>query len=170
MIEIERKFLVANDQWRARAGPGVHYRQGYLAKTELGAVRIRRSDSGAYVTIKGPRRGLTRDEFSYAVPICEAEQLLTLCGPLVLEKVRHLVEHQGMIWEIDVYLGPAEGLVVAEIELDREDQLFAVPPWVGAEVSLDPRYRNSAIALWRGEPRRRAAPTAQAARAWNLQI
>jgi adenylate cyclase len=146
-IEIERKFLVANETWRAAAGPAVRYRQGYLSKTALGTVRVRVSDGGAYVTIKGRRRGLTRRELSYAVPIGEAEELLALCGRWMLEKERHLVEHRGSIWEVDVYLGAAAGLVVAEIELEREDQLFAIPPWLGQEVSLDRRYRNSSIAL-----------------------
>lgn len=150
-IEIERKFLVANDTWRATAGPAIYYRQGYLSKTELSTVRIRLSDSGAYVTIKSKRRGLTRHELSYAVPMGEAEELLASCGRWVLEKQRHLVEHQGSIWEVDVYLGAAAGLVVAEIELNREDQLFAIPPWLGPEVSLDPMYRNSSIAC-RGAP------------------
>ncbi|MBA4010553.1 MAG: hypothetical protein C0481_01680 [Phenylobacterium sp.] len=146
-VEIERKFLVANETWRAAAGPPIRYRQGYLSKTALGTVRVRVSDGGAYVTIKGRRRGLTRHELSYAVPLGEAEELLALCGSWTLEKERHLVEHQGSIWEVDVYLGAAAGLVVAEIELEREDQLFAIPPWLGPEVSLDRRYRNSSIAL-----------------------
>lgn len=147
-IEIERKFLVSNDTWRADAGPAIRYRQGYLTRTADSTVRIRLSDRGAYVTIKGRRRGLTRHEVSYAVPVSEGEELLALCGRWMLEKERHLVEHQGSVWEVDVYLGASAGLVIAEIELDREDQLFAIPPWLGPEVSLDPRYRNSSIARW----------------------
>lgn len=158
MIEIERKFLVSSDLWRAAATPGIRYRQGYLAKSRLGTVRIRKSELGAYVTIKSPRRGLAREEHSYAVTLDEADELLALCGGQVLEKVRHLVEHLGSIWEVDVYEGPAAGLVVAEIELEHEDQLFALPPWLGAEISFDPKYRNSAIALWREREKAAALP------------
>jgi adenylate cyclase len=160
-IEIERKFLVSNDAWRAIAGPAIRYRQGYLSKTGASTVRIRLSDHGAYVTIKGRRRGLTRHEVSYSVPIGEGEELLALCGRWMLEKDRHLVEHQGSIWEVDVYLGAAAGLVIAEIELEREDQLFAIPPWLGPEVSLDQRYRNSSIAQRWGEAK---SPKGSAAR------
>ena len=145
-VEIERKFLVSNETWRVTAGPATHYRQGYLSKIRSNTVRIRLSETSALVTIKGGRRGLTRRELSYPVPMKEAEELLASCGRWVLEKNRHLVEHQGSTWEVDVYLGAATGLVVAEIELDREDQLFAVPGWLGPEISHDPQYRNSEIA------------------------
>jgi len=152
VIEIERKFLVANDQWRASAHPGLLYRQGYLARTSLATVRVRCIQNEACLTVKGPRRGLERDELTYPIPLAEAEDLLRrFCDGGVVEKVRHEVEHQGSAWVVDVFLGPAEGLVVAEIELERADQAFAVPPWLGAEVSHDPRYRNSSIALWKTE-------------------
>lgn len=158
MIEIERKFLVSSDLWRAAATPGIRYRQGYLAKSKLGTVRIRKAELAASVTIKSPRRGLVREEHSYAVTLAEADELLALCNGQVLEKVRHLVEHHGFIWEIDVYEGPAAGLVVAEIELEHEHQLFALPPWLGAEITFDPKYRNSAIALWREQEKAISLP------------
>ncbi len=163
MIEIERKFLVANDLWRAKAGPATRYRQGYLAKTASATVLVRRGDDEAVLTVKSPRSGLRRDELSYPIPLAEADDMLRrLCGGRVLEKARHLVADQGSTWTVDVYLGPAEGLVVAEIELEREDQPFAIPSWLGAEISHDPRYRNSAIALWR--------PVAEtASRSWNAR-
>jgi len=164
VIEIERKFLVLNDLWRAAAGPGVRFRQGYLSKTAAGTVRVRCTDHGASITIKSPRRGLTRQELSYELPLAEGEELLTRCPGLV-DKIRHQVAHDGAAWEIDVYLGAARGLVIAEIELEREEQSFTIPPWLGVEVSNCPLYRNSAIALWGADrpPRRPAAGTAHAA-------
>lgn len=147
MIEIERKFLVTNDLWRAAAGRGVRLRQGYLAKTLSATVRVRCGGGVAEVTVKSPRRGFTRDEFTYPIPEADAEAMLReLCDDCVLEKDRHLVEHGGMTWCVDVYHRAAEGLVVAEIELDDEDQAFALPPWVGEEISHDRRYGNSSIA------------------------
>lgn len=159
VIEIERKFLVANDMWRVGARPGVHFRQGYLPKTAIDTVRIRCSELEASVTIKSPRRGLTRQEHSYAIPLTEGEDLLRLCPGLV-DKVRHLVTHQGDVWDIDVYLGAASGLVVAEIELEHEEQPFSLPPWLGAEISYDSRYRNSAIAVNGAPPREVPPPVA----------
>lgn len=157
MIEIERKFLVANDLWRATAQAGTPFRQGYLARTRFATIRIRCSRDYASLTVKSRRRGLERDEISYPISLIEAGDMLArFCGGRVLEKVRHEIDHQGQVWIIDVYHGPAEGLVIAEIELDRSDVVFEFPPWLGVEVSHDPRYRNSAIALWKtsgGEPR-----------------
>jgi adenylate cyclase len=148
-IEIERKFLVANDGWRATASAGVRYLQGYLAKSPSATVRIRCAGAEATLTVKSPRRGLTRDEYSYSIPLADAEEMLRRrCGRHVLEKMRHLVEHEGMIWQVDVYLGAAAPLVVAEIELEREDQAFAVPAWLGREVSHSVGYHNSSIAMW----------------------
>lgn len=149
MLEIERKFLVANDLWRASARPAVRYRQGYLAKTLVSTTRVRWCGGAtAELTVKSQRRGLARDEFTYPIPASEAEAMLQgLCDGRVLEKDRHLVDHDGMTWSIDVYRGAAEGLVVAEIELDDEDQRFSTPPWLGAEISHDPRYGNFSIAV-----------------------
>lgn len=149
-VETERKFLVIGDAWRATARPGVLYRQGYLAKSPCVTIRIRScAGDQATLTVKGPRRGLTRQEFSYPVPGWQADEMLEgLCGGRVVEKMRYVVEYRGAIWHVDAYRGAAEGLVVAEIELDREDHAFETPPWLGAEVSHNLRYRNSSIALW----------------------
>ncbi|TCZ63211.1 CYTH domain-containing protein [Roseicella aquatilis] len=148
--EIERKFLVAGDGWRREAaGPGVPLRQGYLAGgggPEAPVVRVRLAGPRAFLTIKGP--GLTtRAEFEYPIPVADAEAMLaTLCAPPVLEKVRHRVEHAGLVWEVDVFGGHLAGLVLAEVELDSADQAVALPDWVGREVSGDPRYVNSNLA------------------------
>lgn len=148
MVEIERKFLVVNDLWRADAGPGVRYRQGYLGKTPLATMRVRCGGGAAELTVKSARRGFARDEYTYPIPVPEAEaMLLDLCEGRVFEKDRHLVEHRGVTWQVDVYRGRVEGLVVAEVELDREDQRFPIPAWLGVEISHDRRYGNSTIAL-----------------------
>lgn len=149
-IEIERKFLVVADSWRTGAQPGERFCQGYLAKTSRGTMRIRRAGSGAVVTLKGRRYGLARSEYEYPIPVEDAEEMLReLCLKPLIEKVRHNVEHEGVIWEVDVYCGDADGLVLAEVELERADQMVQLPDWVGNDVSHDPRYRSDAIA--RGE-------------------
>lgn len=162
-VEIERKFLVTGEGWRDDAGPGVHYRQGYLAKTGRATVRVRCGGGEASLTVKSPRRRLTRDEYSYAIPIEDAEAMISeQCAGRVLEKMRFLVPHRGMTWHLDVYEGAAAGLVIAEIELAFEDQPFVKPAWAGAEVSHRARYQNSNIALWRAAPARSGAATGEA--------
>jgi adenylate cyclase len=152
-IEIERRFLVCSDEWRAAAASSRSYCQSYLSRTSESSVRVRRSDDLATVTVKGPRDGITRHEFEYRIPKLHADYMLrNLCVTPIIEKVRHWVEHAGMTWEVDVYRGEASGLVLAEVELERIDQPLVLPQWVGAEVTHDPIYRSSGIAqgLWRG--------------------
>lgn len=143
-IEIERKFLVVGDDWRA--APGVAYAQGYLNRDKARTVRVRIVQDAAWLTVKGASVGATRAEFEYPIPLDDARQLLALCdGPLV-RKTRRVVEHAGARWEIDEFEGDNAGLVVAEIELASEDTPFDPPPWLGAEVTHDPRYFNSSLA------------------------
>jgi adenylate cyclase len=138
--EIERKFLVTNDRW-GPGGDGKLQRQGYLAITDRGTVRVRIEAGRAVLNIKSRQQGLTRDEFEYEVPLADGEAILaTLCG-FVVEKTRYLREHAGRTWEVDVFHGENDGLVTAEVELDREDEPVALPDWIGAEVSHDVRYR-----------------------------
>jgi CYTH domain-containing protein len=161
-FEIERKFLVVGDGWRAGAGPGLPICQGYLAKTGRGSIRVRRLGDAAMVTVKGKRNGISRTEFEYPIPVEDAEQMLReLCRQPLVEKVRHEVEYCGLQWEIDVFLGASDGLILAEVELDRADRNVALPPWVGADVTHDPRFRNSAIAA---RARKRTLEAALAAR------
>jgi adenylate cyclase len=160
-IEIERKFLVCSDEWRTAMVAFSSYRQAYLARTSDSCVRVRRSENQATITVKGPHRGIARHEFEYPIPAADADDMLDrLCVTPVIEKVRHWVEHAGMIWEVDVYQGEASGLVLAEVELARVDQPFALPRWVSAEVTLDPRYHSAGIVqgLWRGCPVRENDP------------
>ena len=143
-IEIERKFLVVGDGWRA--APAVPVAQGYLNRDKQRTVRVRVVEGEAWLTVKGANAGATRAEFEYAIPVADARELLALCdGPLV-RKLRRVVEHAGARWEIDEFLGDNAGLVVAEIELRSEDEAFEAPPWLGAEVTHDTRYFNSNLA------------------------
>jgi CYTH domain-containing protein len=142
--EIERKFLVVGEDWKR--APADAFAQGYLNRDPQRTVRVRIARGAAWLTVKGANRGAVRAEFEYAVPVADAEQLLALCdGPLV-RKLRRVVVHEGATWEVDEFLGDNAGLVVAEIELAHEDQPFARPPWLGAEVTHDARYFNSNLA------------------------
>jgi adenylate cyclase len=141
--EIERKFLVASDQWRAQVRAQCRYRQGYLASDPASSVRVRLAGDQAYLNIKSATLDVTRLEFEYSIPVDDASQLLErLCTRPLIEKIRYFVDYQGFTWEIDVFEGANEGLVVAEIELQSEHQEFPRPAWVGDEVSHDTRYYN----------------------------
>ena len=144
--EIERKFLVADPSF-LKPLTGSQIKQGYIAGKERSAARIRIRDSGAFLTLKSETRGITRSEFEYEIPLADAEEMLeTLCAPPHIEKTRYVVEWKGHTWEIDVFHGGNEGLIVAEIELATADQAFEKPPWLGREVSQDARYFNSNLA------------------------
>jgi CYTH domain-containing protein len=145
--EIERKFLVVGDAWRSSASAGQRFCQGYLAGGHGVTVRIRRAGPRAFITVKGRAVGPARPEYEYPIPVEEAEQLLhDLCQRPLLEKTRHEVRHAGHVWEVDVFGGPNAGLVLAEVELERPEEAFELPPWVGEEVTFDPRYRSSELA------------------------
>lgn len=143
--EIERKFLVKSDDWRSSA-KGVNYRQGYFSSDLERSVRVRIAGNEAFLTIKGPSVKNTRAEFEYPIPLADAEQLMALCkGPLI-DKTRFKVVCDGRTWLIDEYSGDNQGLILAETELDRDDEQVDLPAWVGAEVSADPRYYNANLA------------------------
>lgn len=152
-IEIERKFLVTDDSWRAAAHAVIPMAQGYIndmAAVDSGAqkasVRVRIQGEDAYLNIKSRELGHTRQEFDYPVPVSEARELLALCVGGLIDKRRHLVQHDGLLWEVDEFLGDNAGLVVAEVELESADQVFAKPDWAGAEVTDELRYYNLALA------------------------
>ncbi len=141
--EIERKFLVVGDAWRALA-QGVHYRQGYLNSIKERTVRIRTVGEKAVITVKGPTVGVTRMEFEYQIPYDDCVAMLdNLAEKPIIEKTRYKIPMGDFIWEIDEFFGVNEGLIVAEVELKSEDQAFEKPEWIGKEVSGDPRYFNS---------------------------
>lgn len=141
--EIERKFLLKNDEWR-KLTKGVLYRQGYLSTAPERTVRVRVVGEKAYFTVKGLTKGLTRVEFEYEIPLEDANQLLDeLCQRPIIEKLRHKLDFAGFTWEIDEYLGENQGLTIAEVELDSENQAFELPSWVGKDVSDEPKYYNA---------------------------
>lgn len=140
--EIERKFLLASDAWRAAATHSREMKQGYIAASDRASVRVRISGDDARLNIKSGGLVASRAEFEYAIPVADARELLALAaGPLV-EKTRHYVPFGGYEWEIDEFGGDNAGLIVAEIELDREDERFPEPPWLGREVTHLTRYYN----------------------------
>lgn len=148
VIEIERRFLVVSGAWRDDARGGVLLRQGYLARTSRGVVRVRRDAVSANLTVKSVRRGILRDEFTYAIPLADADHMLEkLTIAPVIEKLRYEVGHAGKTWQVDVYAGASEGITTAEIELKRPDEPFIMPVWAGEEITHDPHYSNFAIAL-----------------------
>ena len=142
--EIERKFLVTGDDWMS-AEP-IYYCQGYLNRDKNRTVRVRIAGNSGFLTIKGLTVGASRPEFEYEVPASDAEQMLKLCDSRLVEKNRRVIQIDGATWEIDEFLGENSGLVVAEIELESEDQEFTRPEWLGAEVTDDARYYNSRLA------------------------
>ncbi len=145
-VEIERKFLVCGDRWRKLA-KGTEYRQGYLPSSDLTVVRIRKMGQAAVLTIKGRTTGVTRQEYEYTIPKADADEMLnTLCRQPLIEKTRYQVQHEGTLWEIDEFEGDNRGLIVAEVELEREDQTISLPDWIGREVSDDSRYFNVNLA------------------------
>lgn len=146
-IEIERKFLVRDDGWRQQAGDATRFSQGYLSRDPARTVRVRIAGEQAFLTIKGATTGATRAEFEYALPVPDAQQLLALADGPVVEKIRHLCVVDGLTWEVDEFLGANAGLVVAEIELQSEDQAFTRPAWAGDEVTGDARYVNANLAI-----------------------
>ena len=139
--EIERKFLV-KESWQPQAA-GVQIAQGYLSTVPERTVRVRIKGDKAFLTIKGRNQGISRAEFEYEIPVSDAQELLALAEQPVLNKIRYLEKYEDFIWEIDVFAGENEGLVVAEIELPAEDADFAKPEWLGEEVSGDVRYYNA---------------------------
>ncbi len=162
-IEIERKFLVKNDDWRTLATgtasidtasigtasigtafTGTVYRQGYMVSDIDRTVRVRLAGDRGYITIKTATSGISRSEFEYEIPDSDASELLdTLCDRPLIEKTRYKIPYGDLIWEVDEFVGENQGLIVAEVELNHADQLVSLPDWIGQEVSDDPRYFNS---------------------------
>ena len=145
-IEIERKFLLANDGWRALVSKSTHYRQGYLNSDEHSSVRIRVSDDTAKINIKSATVGAQRQEYEYDIPAQDAHELLdTLCHKPLVEKTRHIVVIKQHTWEIDEFAAENQGLIVAEIELTIVGEYFCKPDWVDKEVTDDLRYYNNQL-------------------------
>ncbi len=154
-IEIERKFLVRGQAWKAGARP-IACRQGYLCTAPDRTVRVRTADGQGFLTVKGRARGAARAEFEYPIPAADADRLLDgVCLKPLIEKTRWVLDHRGHTWEIDEFAGANAGLVVAEIELAAETEPFERPDWIGADVTGDHRYDNASLVAtpyrtWRG--------------------
>ncbi len=142
-IEIERKFLVINDNWRSLA-QGKVYRQGYIATAnKITTIRVRIIGEKAYLTIKSKTEGISRHEFEYPIPLEDGKIMLDiLCDRPLIEKIRYQLYHDNLMWEIDEFQGENQGLIIAEVELQDENQIINLPDWVGKEVSDDPKYYN----------------------------
>ena len=140
--EIERKFLVMNNDYKKDVD-GMLYKQGYLSTNPQRTVRVRIVGNQGYLTINGLSKGATRAEYEYIIPYKDAEELFLLCETPLIEKYRYLIPYKGNTWEVDEFYGENKGLVIAEIELKSENESIELPPWVGSEVTSDPRYYNS---------------------------
>lgn len=140
-VEIERKFLVTGDAWRQ--GKAIRIRQGYLSRHKERMVRVRLAGDKAYLAVKGMKSGAARAEYEYEIPVSHAQEMLKLCEGPIIDKMRYLLDWGGLTWEVDAFLGDNAGLIVAEVELDREDQPIELPEWVGEEVTHNPRYFNA---------------------------
>lgn len=144
-IEIERKFLVDNDLWRSEATEGVEIKQGYLLARAEWTLRVRITPTLAFLTLKGPTKGICRKEYEMEIPWDEAQALWSECTYRI-EKTRYRVQVGTHGWEIDEFSGNNTELVLAEIELSEEDESFEKPNWLGLEVSTDERYFNACLA------------------------
>ena len=141
-VEIERKFLVDTIP-QNKISRSKMVKQGYIVNDERQVVRVRSIDHDYFLTIKSTTKGLSRLEFEYAIPEEDARDMFEhLCASSFIEKTRHYIEHQGHLWEVDEFQGKNQGLIVAEIELESEDEMFQRPDWIGDEVSHNPRYYN----------------------------
>ena len=147
-LEIERKYLVNKEKWSETDKPiGQFFRQGYLLTDPNKTIRVRVTDTKSYLTIKGLSTGATRPEFEYEIPKDEAEQLLDMFAIADLTKIRYKVLFNEKLWEVDVFLGDNEGLIVAEIELKSEEEAFDLPIWAEKEVTEEDKYYNSALSV-----------------------
>jgi len=145
-IEIERKFLVDKNQWERLTKPeGTHIKQGYMVNDNDKTIRVRIASERAYITFKGPVSGSKRSEYEYEIPVNDGIELLGQFAKTYIEKTRYRINFKNKVWEADAFLGDNEGLIVAEIELEREDEQFELPPWITIEVTSQEKYYNSGL-------------------------
>ena len=147
-MEIERKFLLKNDNWRQSVKKSISIKQGYISTNPDSTVRIRITETKSFLTIKGKgNNSIAHPEYEYDIPLKDAEELFELfCHNTGIEKTRNIVEYKGHTWEIDVFEGRHKGLVLAEVELKSVDEFVEMPDWVGEEVTGNPKYYNSILA------------------------
>ncbi len=146
-MEIERKFLVKNEMWREGIVSDSVLKQGYLSSQPSATVRVRIDGQQAFLTIKSKTIGISRAEFEYPIPLADADDMLQgIAQKPLIDKIRYKVRCGKHVWDLDIFKGENLGLIVAEVELNHEDEAFLLPPWVGEEVSGDSRYFNSNLA------------------------
>ena len=145
--EIEHKYLVVGDTYRQDASNKSEILQGFLSREPDRTVRVRIKDEKGYITIKGKGHGAAHPEFEYEIPLDDALQIMKLCEPPIIEKTRYVIDYKGNRWEIDEFHGNLQGLVIAELEVPTEDFQYALPPFVGREVTGDLRYYNSQLGI-----------------------
>lgn len=146
VLEIERKYLVINDEWKSSVESETVMKQAYLATVEKASIRVRVAGERAFLNIKSATLGIRRSEFEYEIPLADAEAMLAeLVDGAVIDKVRYHVRCGAHLWDLDVFHGANEGLIVAEVELASEDEDFELPAWTGQEVSGDPKYYNACL-------------------------
>lgn len=143
--EIERKYLLKETEF-LRDLKGEHIIQAYLSSDPNATVRLRIVDTIAFITVKGKTTGISRSEYEYRIPLGDAKEMLALCQSGMIEKQRYRIAYADHIWEVDVFAGNNNGLCVAEVELRHEKDEPQLPPWIGQEVSGDPRFYNSSLA------------------------
>jgi CYTH domain-containing protein len=139
-IEIERKFLVASEKWRSLVQRSEHIRDGLIAASDDRKTRVRIIGERATLAVKTKRVNGLREEFEYDIPMADAERLLECCGNSILQKVRHYIECNSLLWEVDEYEGILTGVILAEVELDSVDQSIDLPEWIGRKVTSEPPY------------------------------
>lgn len=146
-LEIERKFLVIGDSWRSEVTETLHITDHLIARFEMGKARIRLCNDGATLTFKGQRRGIARSEYHIDLAAEEAQAMIAefALAP-ALEKRRHEVQANGLVWQVDEFGGKLQGLVTADVELPDEKHHLALPAWVGREITLDRNYSSSTLA------------------------
>lgn len=145
--EIEHKYLVINDSYKAEECAVSEITQGFLSRNPERTVRVRIRDNKAFITIKGKGNGMAHPEYEYSIPLEDAKEMLSLCEPPVIIKTRYIVMHEGNRWEVDEFHGDLQGLVIAELEVPSEGYRFPLPPFVGTEVTGDSRYYNSQLGV-----------------------
>ncbi len=144
--EIERKFTVHKKQLIPHLTTGFPIKQGYIQTVDKTVVRLRIMGERAFLTLKGETKSFTRAEFEYSIPISDAQEMLqTLCQSPIIEKVRYHITFENHLWEVDIFSGDNAGLIIAEVELQSEDEKVLLPPWIKAEVTGDRDYYNSSL-------------------------
>ncbi len=133
-----------NDKWRGLVKKSINIKQGYISTTQEHTFRVRIADNKSYLTLKGRTATFSHPEYEYEIPLSDAEEIFNIfCKGKSLEKIRHIVEYEGHIFEIDEFKGKLSGLIFAEVELKSEDEEIDLPDWIGLEVTGDPNYYNS---------------------------